>query len=35
MNLNYIVWAVMAAIAVCLIGMAVFFIKDAYREGKK
>lgn len=35
MNPNYIVWAGMAAIIVLFIGMAVFFIKDAYREGKE
>lgn len=35
MNPNYIVWAFMAATFACLIGMAVFFIKDAYREGEE
>lgn len=35
MNPNYIVWAGMAAIFACLIGMTVFFITDAYREGKE
>jgi len=35
MNPNYIVWACMAIIFIPMLAMAVFFVVDAYREGKE